>query len=141
MGVTALINNFRACKQEASQSLVRRGGGPATMSYLPRFFSSHAFCRKLLVEQINSSSAGPNDSERRRARYKSPPPVPRNLNAIHRLLSSSFLGLPYRILNRRHKKELLRSPWVDITFEPKALASTTALPVYQNLSCLGGSLN
>ena len=30
----------------------------------------------------------------------------------HRLLSSSFLGLPYRILNMNHKKELLRSLWV-----------------------------
>ena len=30
----------------------------------------------------------------------------------HRLLSSSFLGLPCRILNMSHKKELLRSLWV-----------------------------
>ena len=30
----------------------------------------------------------------------------------HRPLSSSFLGLPYRILNINHKKELLRGPWV-----------------------------
>ena len=30
----------------------------------------------------------------------------------HRLLSSSFLGLPSRILNINHKKELLRGPWV-----------------------------
>ena len=30
----------------------------------------------------------------------------------HRLLSSSFLGLPYGILNINHKKELLRSLWV-----------------------------
>ena len=30
----------------------------------------------------------------------------------HRLLSSSFLGLPYRVLNINHKKELLRSLWV-----------------------------
>ena len=30
----------------------------------------------------------------------------------HRPLSSSFLGLPYRILNMNHKKELLRGPWV-----------------------------
>ena len=30
----------------------------------------------------------------------------------HRLLSSSFLGLPYKILNMNHKKELLRSLWV-----------------------------
>ena len=29
-----------------------------------------------------------------------------------RLLSSSFLGLPYRILIINHKKELLRSLWV-----------------------------
>ena len=27
----------------------------------------------------------------------------------HRLLSSSFLGVPYRILNIIHKKELLRT--------------------------------
>ena len=30
----------------------------------------------------------------------------------HRPLSSSFLGLPYRILNTSHKKELLRGLWV-----------------------------
>ena len=31
----------------------------------------------------------------------------------HRLHSTSFLGLPYRILKINHKKELLRSLWVD----------------------------
>ena len=31
-----------------------------------------------------------------------------------RLLSSSFLGLPYRILNINHQKELLRGLWVDL---------------------------
>ena len=30
----------------------------------------------------------------------------------HRLQSSSFLGVPYRILNMHHKKELLWSLWV-----------------------------
>ena len=30
----------------------------------------------------------------------------------HTLLSSSFWGLPYRILNINHKKELVRSLWV-----------------------------
>ena len=30
-----------------------------------------------------------------------------------RLLSSSFLGVPYRILSMNHKKELLRSLWID----------------------------
>ena len=30
----------------------------------------------------------------------------------YRLLSTSFLGLPYRILNMNHKKELRRSLWV-----------------------------
>ena len=33
--------------------------------------------------------------------------------ATHRLLSSSFLGLPYKILNINHKKQLLRSLWVS----------------------------
>ena len=33
---------------------------------------------------------------------------------IHRLQGSSFLGLPYRILNINHKKELLWSLWVDL---------------------------
>ena len=32
----------------------------------------------------------------------------------HRPLSSSFLGLPYRILNINHKEELLRGLWVDL---------------------------
>ena len=31
----------------------------------------------------------------------------------HRPLSSSFLGLPYRILNTNHKKEVLRGLWVQ----------------------------
>ena len=35
----------------------------------------------------------------------------------HRLLSSSFLGLPYRILNMNHKKEVLRSLWVSLLSE------------------------
>ena len=32
----------------------------------------------------------------------------------HRPLSSSFLGLPYRILHILHKKELLRGLWVGV---------------------------
>ena len=39
----------------------------------------------------------------------------RPVNITHRLLSSSFLGLPCRILNRSHKKELLRSLWVKLS--------------------------
>ena len=34
--------------------------------------------------------------------------------STHRPLSSSFLGLPYRILNMNHKKELLRRLWVGL---------------------------
>ena len=34
------------------------------------------------------------------------------LKPTHRPLSSSFLGLPYRILNMNQKKELLRGLWV-----------------------------
>ena len=33
----------------------------------------------------------------------------------HRLLSSSFWRLPYRILNTNHKRDLLRSIWADQT--------------------------
>ena len=33
----------------------------------------------------------------------------------HRPPSSSFLGLPYRILNINHKKELLRGLWVSVS--------------------------
>ena len=40
----------------------------------------------------------------------------RVLGFTHRLLSSSFWGLPYRILNMNHKKELLRSLWVGLQF-------------------------
>ena len=34
------------------------------------------------------------------------------LGFTHRPLSSSFWGLPYRVLNISHKKELLRGLWV-----------------------------
>ena len=40
-----------------------------------------------------------------------------DLLLTHRLLSSSFLGLPYRILNMNHQKELLRSLWVLLMHE------------------------
>ena len=36
--------------------------------------------------------------------------------STHRLHSSSFLGLPYRILNTNHKNELLWSLWVGKSF-------------------------
>ena len=39
-------------------------------------------------------------------------PNPGPKHSTHRLLSSSFLGLPYRILNINHNKELLRGLWV-----------------------------
>ena len=39
-------------------------------------------------------------------------------STTHRPLSSSFLGLPYRILNINHKKELLRGLWVRAPIEP-----------------------
>ena len=45
------------------------------------------------------------------------------------LLSSSFLGLPYRILNINHKKQLLRGLWVDlrsIAFEAGGLGWSRA---------------
>ena len=38
-------------------------------------------------------------------------------SCTHRPLSSSFLGLPYKILNINHKKELLTGLWVDL-WEP-----------------------
>ena len=34
------------------------------------------------------------------------------LQFTHRPRSNSFLGLPYRILNIIHRKELLKGPWV-----------------------------
>ena len=39
----------------------------------------------------------------------------RRPESTHRPLSSSFLGLPYRILNINHKKELLRGLCVSVT--------------------------
>ena len=39
-----------------------------------------------------------------------------NYTLTHKLLSSSLLGLPYRILNMSHKTELLRSLWVVRVF-------------------------
>ena len=36
------------------------------------------------------------------------------MSCTQRLLSSSVLGLPYRILSINHKEELLRSLWVNL---------------------------
>ena len=38
--------------------------------------------------------------------------APLNAVVTHRPLSSSFLGLAYRILDIKHKQELLRGLWV-----------------------------
>ena len=37
-----------------------------------------------------------------------------NISTTHRPLSSSLLGLPYRILDINHKTELLRGIWVAV---------------------------
>ena len=50
----------------------------------------------------------------------------RGLGFTHRPLSSSFLGLPYRIQNKSHKKELLRGLWV---FRPLDYMGTRSLAV------------
>ena len=42
---------------------------------------------------------------------------PQIKSSTHRPLSSSCLGLPYRILNINHKKELLRRLWVHSNSE------------------------
>ena len=39
--------------------------------------------------------------------------------STHRPLGSSFLGLPSRILNINHKKELLRGLWVGLRVSPR----------------------
>ena len=39
----------------------------------------------------------------------------------HRPLSSSFLGLPYRLLNINHKKEILRGLWAECTTNSRVL--------------------
>ena len=41
-------------------------------------------------------------------------PIDHLTGPTHRLHSSSFLGLPYRILNMNRKKELLWSLWVTV---------------------------
>ena len=45
----------------------------------------------------------------------------------HRPLSSSFLGLPYRILDISHKKELLRGLWAGNYFKNQFSVFNTAL--------------
>ena len=47
--------------------------------------------------------------------------IPKDLKATRRPLSSSCLGLPYRILNISHKKELLRGLGVPKNMIPKDL--------------------
>ena len=52
---------------------------------------------------------------------------PSTLNLTHGLRSSSFFGLPYRILNMNHKQALLRSLWV------KAIQET--LSINESFKC------
>ena len=44
-------------------------------------------------------------------------PLGKGSRFTQRLLSSSFLGLPYRLLNIYQKKELLRGLWVGLRVE------------------------
>ena len=48
-----------------------------------------------------------------------------HVHTTHRPLSSSFLGLPCRSLNRNHKKELLRGLWVASGNSPERAAPVT----------------
>ena len=52
----------------------------------------------------------------------------------HRPLRSSFLGLPYRIRNINHKKELLRGLWGDL----KWTLCSLSLPELRVLHVWGG---
>ena len=52
--------------------------------------------------------------------------------STHRPLSSSFLGLPYRILNINRKKELLRGLWVEF----RAWGSRNDMLRWRNPGCL-----
>ena len=49
-----------------------------------------------------------------------------DLGFTHRPLSSSLLGLPYRILKINHNKELLTGPWVGLCYLWKGFAVATA---------------
>ena len=66
------------------------------------------------------------------------------LSTTHRLLSSSFLGLPYRILNMNHKNtELLSSLCVSAcTAAVKASKSSrnNLLSIHCDLPCYGTDL-
>ena len=53
--------------------------------------------------------------------------------STHRPQSSSFLGLPYRILNMNPKKELLRGLWVA-SVQRLGLRACTPFSKQQNLS-------
>ena len=62
-------------------------------------------------------------------------------NFTHRLLSSSFLELPYRILDMKHKKKLLRSLSADpplLRTEP--LSKIPGLLDLEILEALGSSI-
>ena len=52
----------------------------------------------------------------------------------HRLLSSSFSGLPYRILNISHKKELLRSLWVNLSGKVQEASNEWADDITEELA-------
>ena len=58
--------------------------------------------------------------------------------STRRPLSSSFLGLPYRILKINHKKELLRSLWVGLTTALSGVRAVGCVPRAPFAPCLAG---
>ena len=57
--------------------------------------------------------------------------------STHRPLSSSVLGLPYRILNINHKKELLRGVWVVVLVVVAVVLVIVGLVLKLLYHCLG----
>ena len=114
-------------KPEAIKPKAKPGAPSPKLEFFPRSCPSRCTGRPTPIGQNRPSGHGS------------------HLSCTHRPLSSSFLGLPCRILNVNHKKELLRGLWVGRTWRIMGLSqygySYLKVEVYKKLklrraSCL-----
>ena len=107
LGVWGLGGSALRVPSDSSTLIIKIAEKPCIIGFLGPKALKHGFPQ-------------PRSSEHSAPKHKTRHSQPQG--STHRPLSSSFLGLPYRILN--HKKELLRGLWVNRSKPPKPESST-----------------
>ena len=84
-----------------------------TSSQLASFAARGSYCVAGTVKAVGIRASSGTSNTLKLENTAQPLPGDSALYSTHRPPSSSFFGLPYRILNINHKRELLRGLWVS----------------------------